>query len=127
MVAAYRDAFGADARPAVLWSALPQGQSFVAGSQGDVYLFLVEVPDGLEQSKREQVMMTFVERAAEAFGIEVTKPMVSALDTAKVAEYLAGNRNRLRWWRRPGFLLGTLWHAMRTKRRLGYGKIRANL
>ena len=125
--ASYIEALGATASPTILWCPLPAGQSYVAGSEDDVYIFLVEVQDGLEQSQREVVMMNIAKCASQSFGIDIGKPLVSALDSSMVKEYLKGNRNRLKWHRRPGFLLGTLWHAIISKKQNGFSTMRANL
>ena len=111
----------------IAWYRLPDGQSFVAGSPGEVYIALVEVVDGLEQSKREEAMMAFTRAFADGASVEFEKPLVSLLDSAKVSEYLGANRGRLRLLSRPGFLLGTLLHASRSRKRDGFVSLRANL
>lgn len=123
----YHKHFGADARLAILWCGLPAGQSYVAGKEDDVYIVMLEVPEELDQSRREAAMLDFTSCVAEVFDLPLEKPLVSALPPSKINEYLAANRNRLHWLHRPGFLLGTLWHALSSKRRNGFAAIRANL
>lgn len=125
--AAYREHFGADGSLVVVWCPLPDGQSYVAGSKDDVYLVMFEVAGGFDQSAREAAMMDFTGRVAELFQIDFAKPLVTALDSSKIDEYLAANRNRLRPSRRPGFVVATLWHALRSRSRDGFATLRANL
>ena len=68
-------------------------------------------------------MMDFTRQVSDLFEIDFGKPLVSALDSPTVDAYLKGNRNRLKWHRRLGFLLGTLWHALISRKR----QVRANL
>ncbi len=123
----YAGQFGTDESVMVLWYRLPAGQSFVAGSMGDVFIATVEVEDGTVQEKREEALMAFTRTLSEGAGIGFDKPLVSVLDSSKVSEYLKANRTRLRWGSRLGFLLGTLAHAYRSRRRDGFMSVRANL
>lgn len=127
LTSAYREHFGEAPRLTILWCGLPAGQSFVAGIEDDVYIVMLEVPEGLEQDRREAAMMGFTRSFASAFDLPLEKPLVSALPPSKVNEYLAANRKRLHWLHRPGFLLGTLLHAVTSRRRNGFSAIRANL
>ena len=111
----------------ILWCGLPEGQSYVAGTANDVFIVMLEVEEGLEQSSREAAMMDITRRFSNSFDIPFEKALVSALASSKVNEYLMGNRNRLKWYKRPGFLIGTLWHAVTSKKRDGFSSIRANM
>lgn len=124
---AYRKHFGGDQSVVVLWCGLPEGQSYVAGVADEVFILMFEVEDGLDASRREAAMMDINRGFAGAFGVSAEKPLVSALDSATVGEYLRRNRNRLQWHRRPGFLVATLWHVLWSRRNKGFAAIRANL
>lgn len=124
---AYAEQFGDSESIMVLWYRLPPGQSYVAGSEDDVYIALVEVADGLDQVLREAAMLHFTKVFAESAGVSFGKPLVSMLDSSKVSEYLQANRERLRWSSRLRFLLGTLLHAVSSRRRDGFSSIKVNL
>lgn len=115
------------AKPLVLWCGLPVGQCFVEGKPSDAFILLVEVPDGMAQAAREVALLAFRDTFSQAMEIEVTTPLISALDAEKVNAYLLANRQRLRAWRRPGFMIATLLHALRTRRQHGFAALRANL
>lgn len=123
----YHEHFGRQSAVDVFWSQLPEGQSYVAGAADEVYIVLVEAPDGLEQPRREAALTAFAATFAEHAGIDLRKPLISVLDSAKVREYLRENRRRLKMTSRPGFLLGTLMHAILSRRRDGFASIRTNL
>ena len=127
LTAVYQQHFGAGSKLLILWCKLPEEQSYVAGAADVVCIAMFEVDEDIEQPLRETAMLDVNRCLAESFSVPLEKPLVSALSSSKVNEYLRGNRNRLRRARRPGFLLSTLWHAVSSKRRQGYASIRANL
>lgn len=113
--------------PLVLWCELPAGQGFVAGAPAAVHMLFVEVANGLPQPQREEAMLAFAQAYAAGTGVALEQPMVTLADADTFAAYLQANRGRLRWAARLRFALGTLWHALRSRRRLGYAQLRANL
>lgn len=125
--ALYAEHFGSDKGLNVLWMLLPEGQTFQAGKPSDIFLAMIEVPNALEQAKREPAMWAFTNGWAEILGLDVERLMVTCADTDTVTEYMNGNRNRLRALSRPGFLVSTIANIIRSKRHEGFAQLRANL
>ena len=124
---AYADLFPQRKPADVFWSLLPAGQSYVAGKSGEIFLALVEVEEGLDQTKREAALLAFTKSFADSLGISFDKPMVTFIDSPKLAEYMQANRNRIRWLSKPGFILSTILHAAQSKKKHGFTSIRTNL
>lgn len=127
MVSAYQELLETNDALLCFWSVLPRGQSYVAGQQDDVYIALIEVPEDFDQQKREDLLLKFNARFAEAAGISLEKPLVTLADASKVEEYLAANRNRLKSFSKITFLLGTMMHAYRSRKQRGFAALRTNL
>lgn len=125
--AIYAEHFGSAKGLTILWMLLPNGQAFQAGQPASVYIALIEVEDGLDQSQREPAMWAFSRRWAEIMGVNIERLMVTCMDSANVAEYLKGNRNRIRPMRRLWFVLTTIAYLLQSRRRNGYAELRANL
>ena len=125
--ARYAAHFGRQHRLLILWCAIPPGQAFTEGRVSDVNVGLIQVADDLDQAQREDAMLDFAHAWAEAVGIDVRDLIITMTDARRVNRYLSANRNRLRWFSRPGYLLGAIAHAVRSRRRDGYARLRANL
>lgn len=125
--AIYAQRFGTDKGLKVLWMLLPSSQTFQAGKPADIFLAMIEVPNGLDQDLREPAMWAFTNTWAEILGLKVECLMVTCADADTVSDYMAGSRNRLRNLARPGFMLSTVGHIISSKRRDGFAQLRANL
>ena len=123
----YAEHFGEGNRLTILWQLMPDGETFQAGRKADVFLALIEVSNGLDQSLREPAMWAFTRRWAQILGVDIERLMVTCGDQSMVSEYMSGNRNRLRPLSRIGFLLSTIWNILRTRRRDGFAQLRVNL
>ena len=125
--AIYAEHFGTDKGLTILWILSPAGQTFQAGQPADIFLAMIEVEDGLDQSQREPAMWAFANSWAGILGVDVERLMVTCADSSTVNEYMQGNRDRLRPLSRVGFMLSTIAHIIKTRRREGYAALRANL
>ena len=123
----YAEHFGRQHRILILWSAVPAGQAFTEGRVAEVNVGLIQVDDDLDQAKRERAMMDFAHAWAETAGVDVDALIITMTDAGRVNQYLSANRNRLRWYSRPGYVLGTIAHLLQSRRQLGYARLRANL
>ncbi|MEM7358362.1 MAG: hypothetical protein AAF431_04665 [Pseudomonadota bacterium] len=127
MVARYQHLMQSNDAVLCFWSVLPQGQSYVAGQQDDIYIALIEVPENFNQEHREELLLKFNEAFAEAAGISLEKPLITMADSSKVDEYLSANRNRLKSFSKLSFLIGTMVHAYRSKKQHGFAALPTNL
>lgn len=123
----YAEHFGSDKGLMILWILSPEGQTFQAGHAADIFLAMIEVEDGLDQTLREPAMWAFTKRWAQILEIDIERLMVTCADSSTVSEYMAGNRNRLRPLSRVGFMISTIVGIVRTRRADGFAQLRANL
>lgn len=123
----YAAQFGNADKVIVIWCALPHGQGYTEGRISNVSVVLVEVENGLAQQKRETAMMIFAEAWARIADIDIHQLLVTFADSAVFGSFLNANRNRIRWYSRPAFVLSTLANLWRSRQRDGYLSIPANL
>lgn len=122
----YAEHFGSEDGLAVLWVLAPAGQTFQAGKSADIFLTMIEVEDDLPQARREPAMWAFTRGWADILDVDVERLMVTCADSATVAEYVRGNRNRLRPISRIRFMLKTIVYVLQSRRRSGFAALRAN-
>ncbi len=125
--ASYEKHFGSGQSLTILWTLSPTGQTFQAGKPAGIYLAMIEVENGLDQGRREAAMWDFTRGWAEILELDIERLMVTVADSDTVAEYLRGNRGRLRPISRPWFVFSTLLYILRSRRRNGFAALRANL
>lgn len=123
----YADHFGSAKGLTILWTLAPEGQTFQAGKGADIFLAMIEVKDGLNQSIREPAMWAFTKRWAQILDIDIERLMVMCGDSSTVSNFMRGHRNRLRPLSRIGFIVSTFGNIMRTRRTDGFAQLRANL
>ena len=123
----YAEHFGA--RPAVMmiWIEVPQGQGYTEGRLSDVSWIMVEVEDGLAQSRREAAMLALAAQWARVAGVATDRIVLTLCDSAVLSQYLAANRQRLRPLSRIGYLVKTLTALWSSRRRHGFLSMPANL
>jgi len=111
----------------ILWCELPAGQAFTEARPSDIAYVMVEVENGLDQSRREAAMLALADEWARVANVGVDKLMITLADGALFHSYLKANRDRIRPVSRPWFLATTLAHLWASRRRKGYLAIRSNL
>ena len=125
--ALYAEHFGSAKGLTILWVLSPDGQTFRAGQPADLYLTMIEVADGLDQLKRESALWAFTRAWSEILAVDIECLAVTVADRRTVAEFMQGNRNRLRPISRLGFVLSSVAHILKTRRRDGFAQLRVNL
>ncbi len=123
----YAEHFGARPAAVVIWIEVPHGQGYTEGRLSDVSWIMVEVEDGLTQSRREAAMLALAAEWARVAGVSTDRIVLTLCDSAVLGLYLAANRKRLRPLGRIGHLVKTLAALWSSRRRDGFLSVPANL
>lgn len=111
----------------IVWCELPANQGFTNYEQPCVSLVVIEAPDDLEQTVREQMLSDCATDWSKVTGSAPERLMITVFDASEFAFYMAANQRRLSLAGRIRFALHMATSFIRSKARRGLLVFNANL